>query len=78
MYIFIYIYVYIYIYIYISDPLTGIPTAVNAVPIVEIPLITPTEFTPIDAVVICCKHFYIFLVFHDICSKDPYCLDDIC
>ena len=31
-----------------NDALTGIPTTVNAVPIVEIPLIKPTELAPVD------------------------------
>ena len=33
-----------------NDALTGIPTTVNAVPIVEIPLITPTELAPVNAI----------------------------
>ena len=32
-----------------SDALIGNPTIVNAVPIVETPLITPTEVAPVDA-----------------------------
>ena len=32
-----------------NDALIGIPTMVKAVPIVEIPLITPTELVPVDA-----------------------------
>ena len=52
-----------------NDALTGIPTTVNAVPIIEIPLITATELAPVDEyVVICYKHFYIFVAFHDISS----------
>ena len=47
------------------DALIGIPTTVSALPIIEIPLITPTELVP---VVICNKHFYISVAFHDICS----------
>ena len=50
-----------------NDALIGIPTIVNAVPVPGIPLITPTELAPAD-VVICCKHFYISIAFHDICS----------
>ena len=40
-----------------NDALTGIPTTVNAVPIVEIPLIMPTELVPVDA----CSNLFIFL-----------------
>ena len=32
-----------------NNALIGIPTTVNAVPIAEIPLITPTELAPVDA-----------------------------
>ena len=32
-----------------NDVLIGIPTTVNAGPIVEIPLITPAELAPVDA-----------------------------
>ena len=32
-----------------NDALIGIPTTVNAVPIVEIPLITPMDLAPEDA-----------------------------
>ena len=32
-----------------NDALIGIPTTVNVVPIVEIPLITPKELAPVDA-----------------------------
>ena len=32
-----------------NDALIGIHTTVNVVPIVEIPLITPVEFAPVDA-----------------------------
>ena len=32
-----------------SDALIGNPTTVNAVPVVEMPLITPTELAPVDA-----------------------------
>ena len=32
-----------------NDALTGIPATVKAVPIVEIPLITPRELEPVDA-----------------------------
>ena len=32
-----------------NDAFIGNPTTVNAVPIVETPLITPTELAPVDA-----------------------------
>ena len=54
-----------------NDALIGIPTAVNVVPIVGIPLITPTELAPADACSNLLQAFYISVVFHDICSKDP-------
>ena len=31
-----------------NDALIGIPTTVNVVPVVEIPLIMPTELAPVD------------------------------
>ena len=36
-----------------NDALIGVPKTVNVVPIVEIPLITPTERAPVDA----CSNF---------------------
>ena len=33
----------------LNDTLSGIPTTVNAVPIVEIPLFMQTEFAPVDS-----------------------------
>ena len=41
-----------------NDTLIGIPATVNAVPIVEMPPITPTEFSFVDA---CSKLIYVFL-----------------
>ena len=32
-----------------NDALIGIPTTVNVIPMVEIPLITPKELAPVDA-----------------------------
>ena len=43
-----------------NDALIGKPTMVNAVPIVEPPLITPTVLAPVDA---CSSLLYAFLCF---------------
>ena len=53
-----------------NDKLIGIPSTVNVVPIVEIPLITPTKLAPVQQmhVVIYDKQFYISVAFHNICS----------
>ena len=49
----------------LNDTLIGIPTTMNVVPTVEIPLITPTELAPVDA---CSNLLLAFLAFRDISS----------
>ena len=44
-----------------NDVHTGVPTTVHAVPVVEIPLITLTEFAPVDT---CSNLFLVLLYFH--------------
>ena len=56
----------------------GIPTTVNAVPTIEIPLITPTELVPVDAysILIFPLLFRIFaLKIHNVCMIFPHCLN---
>ena len=61
-----------------NDALIGKPTTVNAVPIVETSLTTPTELAAVDVLVICCKHFYIFVAFIIFVLKiSNLCLDSI-
>ena len=42
-----------------NDTLIDNPTTVNAVPVVDTPLITPTELAPVDA---CCSLLILILV----------------
>ena len=44
------------------DAFIGIPTTVNDVPIVEIPLITPTELAPVNPVDACSNLSYQFII----------------
>ena len=47
-----------------NDTLIDIPTTVNAVPIVDIPLITLLNLHLEMHLVVCYKHFYISVAFH--------------